>query len=107
MSETNTYVMCIISAPEEIAEALADKIIKQRLAACAQVTTRIKSFYWWNEQVNVDPEILIYLKTLKTKIPAINHLLKEMHPYEVPEFIVLPILDGNPAYLAWIDDNVI
>lgn len=107
MPNNNQYVMCIISAPEETAEALAGQIINQRLAACAQVTGKIKSFYWWNEKVNADTEILIFLKTLRAKIPEISKLLKEKHPYDLPEFVALPLVDGNPEYFTWIEESVI
>lgn len=105
MDTDNKYIMGIISAPEEVAEGLAGQLVQQRLAACAQVTGRIKSFYWWDDKVNADPECLIYLKTVSAKVPLINKLLKEQHPYEVPEFITISLLDGNPEYFHWIEKN--
>jgi len=105
MEHTGHYVLGIISAPETKGEELAELIVNRRLAACAQVTGKIKSFYWWAGKVNCDAECLIYLKTTSIKIPLIRQLLKEHHPYEVPEFIVIPVIDGNPDYFHWVDEN--
>ena len=106
MAAQDTYLMAIISAPADIAGKLAGELVSRKLAACAQVTGKVESFYWWEGTMHREPEVLIYLKTKAALVPGIRELLKEHHPYEVPEFITLPILGGNPAYLSWLAETL-
>jgi periplasmic divalent cation tolerance protein len=94
--------MAIVAAPGASARRIARTIVERRLAACAQVTARITSVYWWKEKVQEAPERLIFLKTERSRIPGIRDLLESIHPYEVPELIFLPVTAGSEAYLAWL-----
>lgn len=100
------YVMCIISAPEAKAEEMAHQLVAERYAAAAQVTGRIKSFYWWEGKLNTNPEVLIFLKTIQEKVAPIRELLKTLHPYQVPELTAMPLIDGNPDYFRWITETI-
>ena len=100
------YVMGIISAPEEEANQLAKSLVQKKLAACAQVSTPVTSTYWWDGKVEETTEALIYIKTETGRVHAIKEFLKTHHSYDVPEFIVVPIMEGNPAYLKWVSEVV-
>jgi periplasmic divalent cation tolerance protein len=95
-----------ISAPPSAAKTLARALVESRAAACVQIIPGLQSVYWWEGQVQTDDEVLLIVKTLKSKLPDIEALLKKNHPYELPELVFLPIKGGLEAYLAWIQDNV-
>jgi periplasmic divalent cation tolerance protein len=88
------------------AERLADRLIQDRLAACAQVVGPISSTYRWKEEVERASEWYCYLKTTLARLPALQARIRELHPYDVPEIIAVPILQGDPAYLEWIQEAV-
>ena len=92
-------------SPEEAAR-LAQELVSRRLAACINVVPGVRSFYWWDNCVQDDTEVLLVIKTRVELLPQLEAALHESHSYEVPEFLVLPIVDGSSAYLAWIDANV-
>lgn len=85
---------------------MAQELVSRRLAACVNVVPGVRSFYWWDGSVQDDDELLLVIKTRVELLPQLESAIKELHSYEVPEFIVLPIDGGSSAYLAWIDANV-
>jgi periplasmic divalent cation tolerance protein len=102
----NQYVMCIISAPREMAEAIAKAFVTQKLAACAQIINPIRSIYWWKGKIEEEREALLLLKTKAALTEKIKNKLKEVHPYEVPELTIIPIQDGYAPYLSWISESL-
>jgi len=99
--------MAIVAAPGDTAGAIARAIVESKLAACAQVTSEVTSLYWWKGRIEEARERLIVLKTDRSRIDSIRNLLKRVHPYEVPELVFLPIVAGNPDYLAWLSDVLV
>lgn len=87
----------------ENAERLARTVVEERLAACAQLLSPIRSTYWWQGKIEEADESLLLIKTTVERYPALEARIKELHPYDVPEIAALPITDGSPEYLAWID----
>jgi periplasmic divalent cation tolerance protein len=85
-------------AGEEIARALVD----ERLAACVNVVPATTSIYRWKGSVQRDSECQLLIKTSATRVDALQERLGELHPYDLPEFIVVPVAGGDPAYLAWV-----
>ncbi len=102
MKETKDVVMVIISAPVSEGGKIAWHMVEKRLAACGQVVSGIKSFFWWEGEVQKDEEVLIFLKTEKRLVDEIIAELSHIHPYEVPELIVLPVTGGLPEYIDWV-----
>jgi len=100
------HVMGIAAAPTEKAQSLADGLVENRLAACVQVIPSIKSTYWWKGKIEHEEESLLLIKTEQSKTRGIRDFLKKHHPYEVPEFIILPVTDGNPSFLGWISESI-
>ena len=84
------------------AVALAEALIDQHLAACVNVLSSCASIYHWQGKVESADEIPVLIKTLRQHYDQVEQLIKMMHPYELPEVIMVPILNGLPAYLQWI-----
>ncbi|NPA06226.1 MAG: divalent-cation tolerance protein CutA [Chloroflexi bacterium] len=86
----------------EDAERLVQAIINQRLAACAQILGPMQSTYWWQGKVETATEYLIIFKSRTEIYPALEAAIKAAHPYQVPEILAVPVVAGNPDYLAWL-----
>jgi periplasmic divalent cation tolerance protein len=72
-------------------------------AACAQITQKVTSVYFWQGAVREEEESLIFLKTVETKVTEVKRLVVAHHSYKVPELVFLPFVDGNEAYFQWMD----
>jgi periplasmic divalent cation tolerance protein len=95
-------VLC--TAPLERAEAIARAVLQKHLAACVNVVPGVTSFYWWQGDIKSDAEALLVIKTRASSMTELTAAILEVHPYEVPEIIALPIEPGagSAAYRAWI-----
>lgn len=85
----------------EEAETLARKIVEARLAACVQVLPPIKSFYFWNGEIQKDAENLLLIKTLEDKFDELKDFIQTNHSYDVPEIVALKAEDVAESYLNW------
>jgi periplasmic divalent cation tolerance protein len=103
----NDYVLVLITVPNaEVGEVVARRLLDQKLAACVNFVPGIRSLYLWQGQVNDDAEVLLLVKTRASLfqekfIPAVQ----DVHPYDVPEILALPVAMGNAAYLNWIAES--
>ena len=102
----NGYYVVLITTPVEKGEEIANFIIENKLGACVNIVREVSSIYWWKGNVERDKESLLVVKTSVSKFEELIGKVKEIHPYTVPEIIALPIVGGNPDYLAWIDDSL-
>lgn len=82
---------------------MARALVEDSLAACVNVAPGLRSIYRWNGSLQSDEEVLMLIKTTGGRFPALRERLVAMHPYEVPEVVALPIVDGHDAYLRWIE----
>jgi periplasmic divalent cation tolerance protein len=102
-----TYCQVVTTLPSrEAAEALAENAVLARLAACAQVAGPIASTYWWQGQVDSAEEWQVVFKTTTERYEELQAHILDNHEYDVPEILASPVLDGNPAYLAWISEEL-
>ena len=85
---------------------LAGAALQSRLVACANLLPKIESHYWWQGKLESSAEVLIIFKTTKAKLKAFEKLIVAKHPYDTPEFLVLPIIAGNKRYLDWVKTSV-
>src|SRR5262249_6350175 len=90
----------------EDAERIAQALVGERLAACVNVVPGLVSTYRWKGAVEREDELLLVVKTRADKVDALGLRLRALHPYELPEMIVIPIAGGHAPYLAWIAENV-
>ena len=92
-----------MTAPDrEEAETIATALVEERLCACVNVVGPIRSIYRWQGKVERSDEFLCVAKTSAGSVAAVKARLPQLHSYEVPELLVLPIADGLPPYLAWV-----
>jgi periplasmic divalent cation tolerance protein len=89
------------------AESLAKTLIDLGLAACVTILPGVHSVYRWEGKVESGREQQLVIKTTRDRVAALWTEMKARHPYDVPEFIVLPIVDGNPDYLQWVGESVL
>ena len=96
-------IVVYITAPSEDAAAeIARALVEQKLAACVNIVRNIRSIYSWQGKIEDAAEVLMIVKTQKKHFDALSEKAKEMHSYDVPEIIALPILKGSDDYLEWI-----
>lgn len=107
MKSKNQIAVALVTAPDlKIARKLAKVVLQSRLAACANLIPKIESHYWWNGRLEKSAEVLIIFKTIKTRLEKLQKAILENHPYDTPEFIVLPIDSGSKKYLDWVTESV-
>ena len=90
----------------EDAERIARTLVERRLAACVNLVPGLVSIYRWKGAVERDEERLLIIKTRAERLEGLRAALLELHPYELPELVALPIEGGHPPYLAWLDESV-
>lgn len=101
---TSTYCVVMSTYPSHsTAESAALQFIEGGLAACTNITPLSTSIYIWEGKITQASEVLIFIKTQQDKLGELEKILITTHPYETPEFIVLPIAFGSTKYLQWID----
>jgi periplasmic divalent cation tolerance protein len=99
----STFSLVLVTAPDlRTARALAQAALQARLVACANLIPKIESHYWWQGRLESSGEVLMLFKTRQTRVAALEKLILAKHPYDTPEFIVLPIAVGNRRYLEWL-----
>jgi periplasmic divalent cation tolerance protein len=89
----------------ETARRISRQLVEERCAACANILPQVESIYWWEEKVESGDETLALFKTSADRYEALEATLRQLHPYEVPEIIALPLEAGLPAYLEWVARN--
>ncbi|MCM8759713.1 MAG: divalent-cation tolerance protein CutA [Candidatus Omnitrophica bacterium] len=98
------YFVVITTFPEKkTAEKVCKILIKEKLAACCQISDSISSFYWWKGKIEKSREWLCLFKTEKSALKKLKKRLKSLHPYEVPEIVCLEIKDIDNDYAQWIN----
>ena len=101
-------LLVITNCPdEESANAIALAVVEARLAACVNILPRVQSVYRWQGAVESATEIPLLIKATAVNYPALEKLIAERHPYDVPEIIALPIAQGLPAYLNWVAEETV
>ena len=87
------------------AQRIANQLVTERFAACANILPAVESIYRWKEKVETENETLVFFKLREDRQSAFQDKLRSLHPYEVPEIIFVPISDGLPEYLRWVVEN--
>jgi len=90
----------------EEAESLARNIVSTKLAACVQILPQIKSFYFWEGEVQGEKEFLLLIKTLEAKFSKLEKFIKKNHSYDVPEIIAVSAEKVSESYLKWVGDSL-
>ena len=96
-------LLVISSFPDrDTAVTVARELVERRLAACVNVQSPCESVYRWEGRLETAGEIPVFMKTTRERYAALEAMLRDVHPYEVPEIIALPVTAGLPAYLDWV-----
>ena len=106
MTRSDKYRGVLVTAPKITgARKLAKLVLEERLAACVNIVRGVESHYWWEGKVCRDAEVLLVMKTAKARLKALEEQVLAAHPYDTPEFVVLPIESGSKRYLDWISTS--
>jgi periplasmic divalent cation tolerance protein len=101
------FLVVLCTCPtREVASAIATAVLEERLAACVNQLPGIKSLYRWEGRIEDDEELLLLIKTTSQLFPALEEMIRDLHPYDIPEIIGLPLTVGSKDYLAWIRNSV-
>jgi periplasmic divalent cation tolerance protein len=100
------YVLVLTTLPADAdAPAFAHALVDDRLAACVNLLPVMESVFRWEGKIDRDTERQMLIKTSGERVIALWERIRALHPYDVPEFIVLPIVDGSAAYLKWLAES--
>jgi len=107
MTRSDKYRVVLVTAPKiTVARKLTKLVLEERLAACVNIVRGVESHYWWEGKVCRDAEVLLVMKTAKARLKALEEQVLAAHPYDTPEFVVLPIESGSKRYLDWISTSI-
>jgi len=99
MSTDIVVILC--TATPDATAAMAEQLVGSKLVACVSIVP-VQSTYWWKGRVCCEPEHLMIAKTTKARADEAVATLRSLHPYEIPEIIVLPVISGHASYLDWV-----
>lgn len=102
---TDILVVLCTFANQQDALRVGSAVVEARLAACVNVLPGIRSIYRWKGEVQHADEVLVLIKTTQNGFPALRDRLRELHSYDTPEIIALPVVDGLANYLGWVREG--
>jgi len=102
---TDIVTVLVTVSSEEEAVRIARTIVEERLAACANLVPGVRSIYRWKGEIWDTAELLLLVKTRAALVPALQQRIRQLHSYEVPEMVALPIIAGWPDYLDWVRES--
>ena len=104
---TEQVIVALSTCPDEAtAKRLAEALVSERLATCVNRVAGVASTYFWDGRLQDDAEILLIIKTTAARLAGLEARLQALHPYELPELVVLPVAGGNERYLQWVRTGV-
>jgi periplasmic divalent cation tolerance protein len=104
---TDKLVVLVTCPSAKEAERIARRLVQARLAACCNIVrSPVRSIYRWKDKIESAREVLLVIKTSRRRFPKLQAAIKNLHSYEVPEIIALPIAAGSQGYLSWLADSV-
>jgi periplasmic divalent cation tolerance protein len=104
---TDKIVVFSTCGSADEAEQLARRLVEKHLAACVNVISPVRSFYRWKGAVEDSTEWLLMIKSSRPLFAALRAVLEAAHSYEVPEVIAVPVVEGSPNYLSWIEQELL
>jgi periplasmic divalent cation tolerance protein len=103
---TDKIVVLSTASTAAEAETIARRLVDERLAACVNVVTGVKSFYRWKGKIEKSPEWLLVIKSSRGRFEELRAALEKLHSYDVPEVIALPVVEGTKNYLHWMEGEL-
>jgi periplasmic divalent cation tolerance protein len=106
VKSTRRHVAVFVTVPDRaIGREIARAALESRNCACAQILSGLESHYWWQGRLEIGREWLVLFKTTRSRLAALEKSVLALHPYDTPEFVVLPLVGGSARYLAWLDEE--
>ncbi len=100
---TSQVILALSTCPDSAAaQRIAETLVNERLATCVNRIEGVRSTYVWNDELQDDSEVLLMIKTTAARLGELEARLKALHPYELPELVVLSVTGGNERYLEWV-----
>ncbi|MEQ1439864.1 divalent-cation tolerance protein CutA [Fontimonas sp. SYSU GA230001] len=99
-----SVALALVTCPADAADALADLLVRTRVAACVNILPGLRSVYRWNGDVCRDDEVLLLIKHPAERFDALREAVLSLHPYELPEIVAVDLDRGHPPYLQWVLD---
>ena len=100
------FLIYITTKDKDEARAIGRRLVQSRLAACANILDHMSSIYYWEDELQEDQETVLIAKTTEARVPDLIEAIRQAHSYDCPCIVSLPIEDGNPEFLQWIEDQV-
>jgi len=104
---TDKLIVFVTCGSSEVAEKIAKSVVSERLAACVNVMPGMKSCYEWEGKLEWAEELLLVMKTTRDRYQELETRVRELHSYELPEILALPVETGLEKYLEWVERSVI
>jgi periplasmic divalent cation tolerance protein len=99
-------VLVLVTVPNDaVADRIAHALVAEKLAACVNVVPGVRSIYVWEGEICNEGELQCLIKTRRALFPAVRERVLALHPYQIPEIIALPLVEGHSDYLGWVRDN--
>ncbi|MHA2234608.1 MAG: divalent-cation tolerance protein CutA [Candidatus Thorarchaeota archaeon] len=100
------YMVALTTCPKDKSDTLARSLVEDKVCACVNIVSSVKSIYHWKEEIVTDEESLLIMKTQVDRKEDLWEAIKSKHPYEVPEFVVISIDSGSQDYFDWISASI-
>lgn len=104
--DNTARVVLVTAADVGAAESLVRRLVEEGVVACGNIVPGVTSIYRWKGRVEREMEVLVIFKTTAAGAAGLLRRVPELHPYDVPEVLVLPVEAGHPPYVQWIEENV-
>lgn len=105
MPDADIQIVFITAPDAAQGQAIAEALVRERLAACVNLISGVESVYRWEGQVQKDAEVLLVVKTRQDRCKALEERVLELHPYDVPEVLAIPVTSGSAPYLNWVAEE--
>lgn len=103
---TDVRVILLTAPSAEVAETVVTALVSERLIACGSIGLPVTSIFRWQGETERTSEVLVIMKTMEAAVAEVMRRVAELHPYEVPEVLSLPVLTGYQPYLSWVRESV-
>jgi periplasmic divalent cation tolerance protein len=98
-----SYLIVLMTAPNrEEAVKIVRVLLEEQLIACGNIVDSVSSLFWWEGEIEEEKEVLVIMKSHERLFKKLSERVRELHSYDVPEVLALPIVDGSPSYLEWL-----
>ena len=99
-------IVLMTASSKKEAEDITHKLLEERLIACANIVDTVSSLFWWKQKIEQENETLVVMKSSEKMFKQLTQRIQELHSYEVPEILALPIVAGSQSYLDWMKGNL-